>query len=110
MQRAVDAVLSSLRVEPLGDGDGVGVLLDDGVEGRSAIVDIGDALQVEFGQRASGEFAGFEPGLQLGDGLLLHGDRLRVAVMRSPPHKQEKMGGAVQQTFAAPALCVQSAL
>ena len=68
MKRAARMTASSFSVERVGDGQGVGVSLDDAAQRGAGTVDGFDAQQVGFDQLSRAERAGGHVGLQLVDG------------------------------------------
>ena len=73
MERPARPLLLALPVELAGDGQGVGIRLDDGVEPRPAVVDLVDALEVERDELLRGRFSRRHHLLKPGDRRLLEG-------------------------------------
>jgi hypothetical protein len=67
VQRAAQLAGLALAVEFLGDGDGVGIQFDDGVDARTGLVDGGDARQVLLHQGLRAQLACRHLGLLLLD-------------------------------------------
>ena len=75
--------LAPLAIEPIGDGEGVGIGLEHGPQGRPAPVDLVDAAQIGLGEGARRPFAAGQAFLQLRDGRLRQREVVRRR--RGPP-------------------------
>ena len=70
VQGAAQPALAPLAIEPIGDGEGVGIGLEHGPQRRPAPVDLADAGQIGLHDAARRPFAAGQAFLQLRDGRL----------------------------------------
>ena len=82
VERPARAFLRALPVELAGDGQGVGIHLDDGVETRSAPVDLLDPLEVERDEALGGRRSRRHHLLEPGDRRLLEREGNRGGLFR----------------------------
>ena len=77
MQRAACALGFALGIECGGDGEGIGIKLDDGVKRGAAFIDGGDAIEIGLRECACGECARGHALLKVSDCGFFQFDALR---------------------------------
>ena len=79
MERAARAFGFALGVELVGDGEHLGIELDDAVERRAGFIDLGDPREIPIGQATRREFARPHALLQFRNGDFIEFKRRHTA-------------------------------